>query len=161
MSIDFYLKVDGVDGESTHIEHAGEIALLNWSWGVRSGSASASATGVATGPGKTSPGDFVFSHIYDKASPLLAKHCVSGKVLKVLKLSARKSGDGQKDFLLITMKDVLLTSVAPAANADGEILEEVHCTYRDIEFAYKPMDKTGGLGAPVIFGWNVATNATR
>ena len=159
MSIDFYLKIDGVDGESTQIDHAGEIELLNWSWGVKSGSAG--AAGVATGPGKTSPGEFVFSHTYDKASPLLAKQCVSGKLLKVLKLSARKSGDGQKDFLLITMKEVLLTSVSPAANAGGEILEEVHCTYRDIEFAYKPMDKSGGLGPAVTFGWNVATNMTR
>ncbi|MCV2363366.1 type VI secretion system tube protein Hcp [Paucibacter sp. DJ1R-11] len=159
MSIDFFLKFDGVDGESTHIDHPGEIELLNWSWGVKS--ANGGAPGVATGPGKTSPGDFVFSHMYDKASPLLAKHCASGKFCKVLKLSARKSGDGQKDFLLITMKDVLLTSVSPAAHAGGEILEEVHCTYRDIEFSYKPADKSGGLGAAVMFGWNVTTNTTR
>jgi len=159
MSIDFYLKIDGVDGESTRIDHAGEIDLLNWSWGVKSGNAG--ATGVATGPGKTSPGDFVFSHLYDKASPVLAKHCASGKILKVLKLSARKTGEGQKDFLLITMKDVLLTSVSPTANAGGEILEEVHCTYRDIEFSYKPTDKAGSLGPAVLFGWNVVTNSTR
>jgi len=159
MSVDFYLKIDGIDGESTRIDHAGEIELLNWSWGVKSGNGV--ATGVATGPGKASPGDFVFSHTYDKASPLLAKHCASGKFLKVLKLSARKSGEGQKDFLLITMKDVLLTSVSPAASAGGEILEDVHCTYRDIEFAYKPADKSRGLGAAVMFGWNVTTNATR
>lgn len=159
MSIDFYLKIEGVDGESTRIDHAGEIDLLNWSWGVKS--VNGGATAAAPAPGKSSPGDFVFSHLYDKASPVLAKHCASGKFLKVLKLSARKSGDGQKDFLLITMKEVLLTSVSPAANAGGEILEEVHCTYRDIEFAYKPMDKSGGLGPAVTFGWNVTTNMTR
>ena len=34
MAIDTHIKFDGVDGESTHKEHKGEIELLSWDWGV-------------------------------------------------------------------------------------------------------------------------------
>ncbi len=35
------------------------------------------------------------------------------------------------------------------------------CSFKDIEFAYKPQDDKGGLGGEVKFGWDVATTETR
>jgi len=38
MAIDTHIKFDGVEGESTHTDHKGEIELLSWSWGVSNAS---------------------------------------------------------------------------------------------------------------------------
>jgi type VI secretion system secreted protein Hcp len=51
--------------------------------------------------------------------------------------------------------------VAPGSSNDGDVTEEVHCSYKDVEFAYKPQDDKGALGGEVKFGWNVATTETR
>ena len=159
MASDFHIKFDGVEGEATHKDHKGEIELLSWSWDVTQ--TTGAATGGGSGRGKATPGEFVISHVYDKASPVLAKHCAAGKHFKDAKLTARKAGEGQKAFLVVTLKEVFITSVSPSASSEGNIEEEVRCSYKDIEFAYKAQDEKGGLGGEVKFGWNTSTTETR
>jgi type VI secretion system secreted protein Hcp len=100
-------------------------------------------------------------HIYDKASPVLAKKCAQGVHFPTVTLTARKSGEGQKDFLKVTMKEVFITSVQPSGASQGDIMESVSMSYGDIEFAYKPQDDKGGLGGEVKFGWNGKTTEVR
>ena len=159
MSSDFHIKFDGVKGEATHKDHKGEIEILSWSWGVSQ--ASGSSSGGGSGKGKASAQDFHFTHLYDAASPVLAKQCVAGKHFKDAKLTARKAGEGQKDYLVITLKEVLITSVQPGGAKDGDVMEQVSCSYKEVEFAYKPKDDKGGLGGEIKFGWNTATTETR
>jgi type VI secretion system secreted protein Hcp len=158
MTIDCHIKFDGVEGEATHKDHKGEIEVLSWSWGVSNASGFA---GGGSAQGKGTASDFNFMHKYDKASPVLSKNCASGKHFKEVKMTARKSGEGQKDFFVVTMKEVFITSVQPAGSSGGEIVESVSMTAKDIEFSYKPQDDKGGLGGEVKFGWNIATTETR
>lgn len=159
MATDFHIKFDGVSGEATHKDHKEEIEVISWSWDVSQ--VSGAASGGGSGRGKATPGNFVFTHVYDKASPVLAKNCASGKHFKDAKLTCRKAGEGQKDFMTVTLKEVFITSVVPSAGEDAGIVEEVKMSYKDIEFAYKPQDAQGGLGGEVKFGWNVATTEIR
>jgi type VI secretion system secreted protein Hcp len=159
MAIDTHIKFDGVEGESSHKDHKGEIEVLSWSWNVSNASSGGHAGG--SGKGKAHPGDFTFMHIYDKASPVLAKNCASGKHFATVVLTARKAGEGQKDFLKVTMKEVFVTSLAPSGGSEGDIVESVSASYKDIEFAYKPQDDKGGLGGEVKFGWNTASTELR
>jgi type VI secretion system secreted protein Hcp len=152
MSIDTHIKFDGVEGEATHKDHKGEIEVLSWNWDVANASAIA---GGGSGKGKANPGHFEFLHHYDKASPVLAKKCAQGAHFPSVIVTARKSGEGQKDFLKVTMKEVFISSVAPTGAAGGDIAESVSMSYGFIEFGYKPQDDKGGLGGEVKFGWDV------
>ena len=158
MTIDCHIKFDGVTGEATHKDHKGEIEVLSWSWGASNASGLA---GGGSGMGKGSASDFNFMHKYDKASPVLAKQCASGKHFPTVVMTARKSGEGQKDFFKVSMKEVFITSVQPSGSSGGEIMESVSMSYKDIEFSYKPQDAKGSLGGEVKFGWNLATTETR
>lgn len=154
MSIDTHIKFDGVEGESTHQDHKGEIEVLSWTWAVQNAS---TLSGGGSGKGKATPSDLHFTHLYDKASPVLAKKCAQGVHFKEAVLTARKAGEGQKDFLKITMKEVFVTSVQPSGSSAGDVMESVSMSYGEVEFAYKPQDDKGGLGGEVKFGWNVKT----
>ena len=154
MSIDTHIKFDGVDGEATHKDHKGEVEVLAWSWGVSNASAVA---GGGSGKGKGTPGEFNFTHNYDKASPVLSKKCAQGAHFPSVIVTARKSGEGQKDFLKVTMKEVMITAVSPAGSQGGDLMESVGMTYGFVEFAYKPQDDKGGMGGEVKFGWDVKT----
>jgi type VI protein secretion system component Hcp len=46
-SIDAHIKFAGVNGESAHIDHKGEIEVLSWTWGVVNGGG-----GIGGGSGK-------------------------------------------------------------------------------------------------------------
>ena len=59
------------------------------------------------------------------------------------------------------MKEVFISAVAPSGAGGGDLMESISCSYKDIEFAYKPQDEKGGLGGEVKFGWNIATTETR
>jgi type VI secretion system secreted protein Hcp len=156
MSTDSSIKFDGVEGEM--VKPKGEIEVLSWAWGT---SQPANVAGGGSGVGKAIPHDFHFVHLYDKASPVLAKNCVSGKHFPKVTLTARKAGEGQQDFLVITMKEVLITSVQPGGSQGGHIMETVTCSYKDVEFSYKPQDDKGALGGEVKFGWDLAKTETR
>ena len=153
MAADTHIKFDGVEGESTHQDHKGEIEVLSWTWGISN--ASGAAAGGGSGRGRASPGEFHMTHQYDKASPVLAKKCAQGLHFKEVMLTSRKAGEGQKDFLKITMKEVFITSVQPSGHAEGEIMESVSMSYGGIEFSYKAQDAKGGLGGEVKFAWDV------
>jgi type VI secretion system secreted protein Hcp len=158
MATDTHIKFDGVDGEATHKDHKGQIEVLSWAWGASNGTA---LSGGGSGKGKGEGQPFQFVHLYDKASPVLAKHCAQGKHFATVTVVARKAGEGQKDFFKITMKEVLINHIAPAGSQGGDITESVSMTYKDIEFSYKPQDDKGNLGGEVKFGWNLATTETR
>ena len=157
MSSDATIKFEGVDGEAA--KPKGEIDVLSWAWSVAQPAGTMGSGG--SGRGKAIPGDFHFTHLYDKASPILAKKCAQGVHFPEVKLTARKAGGEQQEFLTVKLKEVLITSVHPAGSSGGEVMEQVSCSYKNVEFAYKPQDDKGGLGGEVKFGWNVATTETR
>src|SRR5688572_23257339 len=123
MGIDSNLKLAGVEGESKHKDHKNEIELLSWSWGATQ--PSSAGMGGGSGKGKATPGDLSFTHMYDKASPVLAKNCISGKHFDDAVITCRKAGEGQQDFLKITLKQVLVTSVQPGGSQGGDVVEQV------------------------------------
>jgi type VI secretion system secreted protein Hcp len=154
MAIDVHIRFDGVEGESTDRDHKDEVRVLTWGWGVAQ---AAAAAGAGSGTGKATPADLVFTHDYDKASPLLAKRCAQGKHFPTVVLSARKAGEGQKDFLKVTMKEVFITSIQVVGQGEGGLQESVSLRYGTIEFGYKPVDARGGLGTEVKFNWDLKT----
>ncbi|MFT3953185.1 MAG: type VI secretion system tube protein Hcp [Piscinibacter sp.] len=154
MAISNFLKLDGIDGEATDRSHRGEIELLSWSWGVTNEPASG---GSGSGVGRPMPQALLFVHRYDKASPPLARLAVSGRHLRTAVLSARRSGAGQRDFLVVTLKEVLVTALQMADNGDGPV-EQVSLRFGEIGFSYTPQTPRGGVGTPVAMNWNVRTS---
>jgi len=44
-SADYFLKIDGVDGESSDDKHKNQIDILSWSWGASNSGSMASGGG--------------------------------------------------------------------------------------------------------------------
>jgi type VI secretion system secreted protein Hcp len=152
MAIDIHIKFDGIDGESTDRDHKGEIEVLSWNWGL----SAQPSTGGGSGAGRASAQDFSFIHHYDKSSPLLAKAGASGRAIRQVTLAARHAGQGQKDFLKVTMKEVIITAVQPSGSEEQGIAESVSVRSRQIAFDYQPTDSKGQLGNSVTFSWDIA-----
>ena len=158
MTIDCHLKLDGVQGESTHAKHKDEIQLYSWSWGA-SNAANISGGGMAVGKGNAQ--DLHFTKKYDRSSPNISKHCVSGKHFKDATISMSIAGGSQEDFLVIKLKEVYITSHNISASAGGEVTDAVSIAYADIEYAYKPQKPDGSLGGEVKFGYDQRTTTVR
>jgi len=149
-AVDYFLKLDGIDGESTDKGHGGEIDIESWSWGMSNPS---STTGGGGGAGKVTAQDFHFTHLIDKASPKLMLACASGQHIKEAKLTVRNSsGD---DYLTIKFSDVFCTSFQDSGSGGQLPTEQVSLNFAKVEFEYKPQGKNT---APLRSSWDFRSN---
>ncbi len=157
MAISIFASIDTIQGESQDRDHRNEIDVLSWSWGVsQSGPA---GRGSGRGAGKPRFHDFNFSHHVDKASPVLMKTCATGKHLKNATFTVRKSGEHQQDYLIITMKDVLVTSVSMSVSAEGDAtVEDVVLAFAKVDLEYKPQKPDGTLDPGIHFTYDIRAN---
>jgi type VI secretion system secreted protein Hcp len=157
MAVDYFLRIDGIEGESTDSKHKGEIDVQSWSWGE---SSSASAGGGGGGAGKVQMQDFAFTARLSKASPALLLACASGKHLKSAVLTGRKAGKGQQEFLTFSLSDLLVSSYQTGGSEGDEVgpMDAVSLNFSKIEVEYKLQAAGGKLGDPVRAGWDVKQN---
>lgn len=138
-----FLKIDGIEGESTENDHAGDLQVQSFSWGIsRSTDTSAPATVK----------DMHIVMAMDKASPLLLRKAGIGERIAKATLNVRNSL-GQ-DYTKWTMSDIVLTGFqAEGTIGHGKpmISFDMHVNKVDIE--YRPQLYSGGLGPAVRGGW--------
>ena len=148
-AVDYFLKIDGIKGESKDSSHTDEIQLESWSWGeTNSGSM---AMGGGGGAGKVSVQDFSFTQTVNKASPELFLACAQGKHIASAKLTCRKSGTEQQEYFKITFTNVLISSYQTGGSG-GDIIpvESITFNFEKMEYAYAAQAEKGGLDAEVV-----------
>ena len=157
MASSIFARIGTIKGESRDAKHKDEIEVLSWSWGVsQSGTA---GHGGGGGAGKASFQDLTFTHHVDKASPLLMKACATGQHIKDATITLRKSGKGQQEYLIITMTDLLVTSVSTSVSAEGDAtMESVGLSFAKVDLEYKPQKADGSLEAGIHFKYDLKTN---
>jgi type VI secretion system secreted protein Hcp len=157
MAVDFFLKLEGVPGESKDAKHAGEIDILSWSWGEAQ--AGTFGSGGGGGAGKVAMQDFHFVMSTNKSTPKLMLFCATGEHVKKAILTVRKAGKEQQEYLQITMKDCLVSSFQTGGSSQGDIpTDTCSINFAEIEVSYKPQKADGTLDAAVKFGYNQSTN---
>jgi type VI secretion system secreted protein Hcp len=156
--VDYFLKIDGVDGESTDDKHKGEIELESFSFGGTN--AGSFNSGGGGGTGKVALSDFHFVKKVDKASAKLFTACCTGEHLKKATLVCRKAGKDQQEFLTIVLTSALVSSFQSGGSAGSDVIpmDQVALNYAKIEYKYKEQKADGSLGGEVVGGWDVTTN---
>jgi type VI secretion system secreted protein Hcp len=157
VAIDYFLKIDGIEGESVDDKHAGWIDVDSWSWGETQ--TAAASPGGGAGAGKVAMQDFQFAARMSKASPKLFLACASGQHFKEARLAGRKAGKGQQDFLTWTFSDVLVSSYQTSGSEDDDLPRDTaSLNFAKIRVDYRPQKADGSLDAPVSAGWDRKAN---
>ena len=155
---EYFLKIEGVEGESPDAKHKGEIDVDSWSWGEsQSGS---SGSGGGGGAGKVAMQDFHFVTKVSKASPKLFLACASGQHLSKALLTCRKAGKDQQEFLQVTLTDVQVSSFTTGGTREGGLLptDQFSLNFAKIEYQFREQKPDGSLGASIKAGWDLKTN---
>lgn len=158
MAVDYFLKLDGIPGESTDHKHKDEIDVLSWSWGAsQSGTMH---TGGGGGAGKVNMQDFHFVMKVNKSTPKLILSCASGEHIKKAVLTCRKAGKEQQEFLKYTFSDVLVSSYQTGGSSSGDEIpmEQVSLNYAKMELEYKSQKLDGTLDGGIKSGWDLKAN---
>ncbi|HVV93437.1 MAG TPA: type VI secretion system tube protein Hcp [Hyphomicrobiales bacterium] len=157
MAVDMFLKLDGIQGESKDQGHKDEIDIYSWSWGLtQTGSF---GTGGGGGTGKVNVHDMTLTKKLDKASNGLTVNCASGKHIPNGVVTVRKAGDTPLEYLVITLNDILVSSMQTSGATSGdEVMETVSLNFSKFKVEYKEQQADGSGGPAVTYGWDVKQN---
>ncbi len=157
MAMDMFIKIGSLKGESRDHKHKEEIDVLAWSWGMsNSGSAQ---QGSGAGAGKVNVQDVSFTKYIDKSSPDLMLACCNGKHFDKAVLTVRKAGEQPLEYLLITMEEILISSVSTGGSGgEDRLTENVTLNFAKVKVQYKEQTPTGGVGDKPEMGWDIAGN---
>ena len=98
-AVDYYLKIEGIEGEATDPAHTGWIEILSFDYGAPP--TGAHGTGGGGGTGKVSMQDFHFVMKTTKSTPKLMQACANGKHIPQVVISVRGERTLLRDVTLV------------------------------------------------------------
>jgi type VI secretion system secreted protein Hcp len=182
---DFFLKLDGIQGESMDHAHGVEIEIDGWSFGVNDDEGAQlqdvrcvsggrdnlpvfrsaelkrdMQSGIAMA-GSVRVGDVRFSKRIDASSaPLLKASTTRQKIAKAVLTCRKASGGDGLEYLQIQLQDVMVASWRIVASEQTLLpLETFVLSYSRIEFTYQPQASAGTSEGKKHAGWDRKLNA--
>jgi type VI secretion system secreted protein Hcp len=153
--VSVFLKLDGIEGESTDARHAKEIDVTAWSFGVTNPGGPHSGGG--SGTGRATFTDVAVTKVLDKATPALLLAVASGRHIAKGRLTVTSAGPHPIDILVVDLQDVLVTTCVLADTADdGRPVENVAFSFTKIRVGYIQQAATGAAGQISEFAWDLA-----
>lgn len=141
---DYFLKIDGIDGESQDTKHPNEIRIENFTTNVvnrgRHGDYKV---------GKPFHDDVRFSAFVDQSYPKLKQACAIGDHIPKAVLTCRKAGKNQQEYLRITWSDLLITSCKLDTGLEALPHVEFTISFAKKQIEYKEQKQDGSLGGAI------------
>lgn len=159
MAVDYFLKLDGIEGESLDDKHKNWIQLLSWSWG---GSQTSSVSGTGgSGAGKANLQDVSITTHFDKATPKLYKSMLLGTHTAKGSIECVKAGANGKPYLKIDLKEVFVSSLQTGGSSGEEIpIVSLTFTYNEIKVDYYQQDEKGNVASTGAITYDLKANKT-
>lgn len=157
MAVDMFIKMGDIKGESIDDKHKEEIDVLAWSWGgSQSGTTHVSTGG---GAGKVNVQDVSLTKWVDKASPVLFMHMATGKHIPECLLVVRKAGGTPLEYIKLTMKDCIITSLSTGGSGgEDRLTENISINFAQFKLEYVPQNKDGTALPVVQMAYDIAAN---
>ena len=156
---DAFLKIDGIDGDSTDSKHKNEIDVISWSFG--DSQLPDPRTGGGASRGVVKMQDFKFTMRASKASPMLFGAVANGKHLKKVLLTVYKTGGKERQVASkISFEDVLVSSFISLGSRSADApMEEIMLNFAKIEVSYTQFDpQTGAARGEIKSNWDLEKN---
>jgi type VI secretion system secreted protein Hcp len=141
---DYFLKIDGIAGESTNEQYQDAIEVESWSWGVNKD---------AGKPANAQ--NFHFVKKVGPASPKLFEATAAGTLFPKAKLTAVR-GATQFPYLRYCFTGVRMSSFQTGgSNGSGTLpMEQISFSFATAVNVYQGQDATGAGLDPVFGGWD-------
>lgn len=159
-AVDMFLKIDGIEGESTDARNKGSSDVISWSWGIENTATGAGAGGGGSGSGKSCIKGLAITKNVDSATPRLITNVSSGAHAPKAVLKVRKSGAdrGATDFFVITMTNVVVSSYQVGGSVgDDRLTESIILNFELVDGVYTKQNADGATGPGIP--WNIGRSA--
>jgi len=146
-ALDYYLKIDGIQGESTNDKHKNEIDVLSWAWGT----SRANDTTVFA--------PFSWQQGLDRSFVPLFLGLTNGTSFASALLSVVRPGvKAGAEFFQMKFEDAEMVSLSSKADTTG-IVVDAAMTYGSITMTYRMQKADGTLDSPIVGTWTKVNHA--
>lgn len=142
MAVDFFLKLEGIEGEAEETHHKNQIQIMSWSWGGSNVSSVAGTGG--SGAGKVNLSDFTIMTYFDKSTPKFFRDLCKGTHIKTGEMDAMKAGEEGKPYLKVHFKELFITSLSISGSSEIPTVS-LSFTYDEIKIDYYKQNESGQL----------------
>ena len=116
--------------------------------------------GGGMGAGKANIQDLSFTKYIDVSTPDLMLATCNGRHFDEAKLTVRKAGEKPLEYLIITMTDLIITSVSTGGSGgEDRLTENVTLNFAKVQVDYAEQTPTGAPGGKPKMMWDIAANA--
>lgn len=150
----YYLRLDGVPGDSKDVDHEGWIPVVDWSTGASNG---AMLTSSGWSASKPKLGTVSLSAQGGSQSPRLFLRTVSGRRSAVALIQGVTRGDTPSTYLEVELRDVSVASYDVSAGEDGLLSDNFDLAYASIRYSIFLQDPAGGPAETITATWNART----
>ena len=139
----WFIKYDGIEGESTDDNHDKWIDVLNIDWGIHQ--PGGGQTGATRRRGSVVVEDITLTMEYEKSSPKLQEKMLMGEVIPKLEIELTATyGGARATYLKYELKNVMVTSFQTGGSADdGPPTVVVGNNFEEMKVTYTEYDDTG------------------
>jgi len=163
MTVDAFLKIKGVEGESSDNKFKDQIEILSFKHGiVQPTTSTASSVGGGTA-GRCNHLEFTIVKELDKASPILAQKCCAGAHIPEVMITLCRAGGDKLPFMEYKLTNVVIAAIHPSgiSNSDNVPSEDISFNYGKIEWSYTQQKRKDGKGGGNTQGsWNLENNSS-
>ena len=157
MAVDMFLKLEGIEGESTDSKHRGEIDVQSFSWGLSQAGTTAGAGGATTGRPSVQGFHFV-ANTGIQSPPLLVAGATAQRFPRAT-LTVRKAGEQPLEFLKVSLEDVLVSSYQVGGTEGGDVpVDQFSLNFAKIRMSVARVAADGTVTGYVEGGYDVVAN---
>jgi len=156
MSLEAFLKIEGIPGESRKQGHADEIDILSFSFGA----ANPTTVGKGTGAGasQVSISSFNIMKMTDLSSTAFFLRCAKGEHIPLATVTLRKSGGTNPlEYLQYKFSKVYVDSIqwSGSSGGDDSPTESLSLAFEKVEIVYSSQNDDGTAKKTVGSGWDI------
>ena len=149
---------NGIAAETSQTGHEESVAATSIQWGV---SRSVSSSFTSSGRETSTPvfSELVFTKMFDSSSNDLALAAAKGKSMDEVTITFRKdTGEDQMDYLVYTLKDVLISSYSMSSGGETP-MESLSLNYTNIKGVYVKQADDPSAGSEHEFEYDLRAQA--
>jgi type VI protein secretion system component Hcp len=141
----WFLRIEGIAGDSTVQGHQGAIEVGSWSWSI------SNKHGLATGTGSEHAvlHDLVVSAPLGSASLQLIETCALGRQPASASLTGVRQGNQPFTFLRYELVRISVESVSQTAGEDGVVVDQIVLQFRGLKGTFTRQNPDGSAGTPI------------
>ncbi len=152
-SSDYFLKIDGIEGESSDDRHRNEIEIASFLWAINA----SSLKDCVKAPQVPDFRGVSFVKQLDRASPKLAAALTTGQHMSSALITVRRAGGDQQEYLKITLTDVTVTGYEMTAIEPTVPQDSFSLSFGKIRLEYFRQKQDGTFEPATTFCWDITS----